>query len=595
MTHHADPEAHGLMGRADPLELVQALAEGLAATEHVGEVGASVVEWLHDLLGASAVMVGLHDEERGHLLPLASRGMSARTEELLDEPIAIVPGEPSHAVLYSGEPTYWSTVDERNAQFPRYSSFPTSHESWSVLPLVTRERGIGILAIGWRESRAFTRDDKALLRAVAHQCATALDRAALLEAEREERLHSNLLAEGTRIMASALDPDQILRGLVRLAVPSLAPFCAVYVAEGDVLRRVALEVEDTSELSERLRAFDQVPITAPTPLAEAYRSRSPQVVPEVSYELVARVYPKELADQLVGSAGAGRTFAALAVPVISGGRSIGVISIVSDRWGGQPSEGVVRVAEGLAGRAGVALNVAARYQREHETALVLTEALLPSTHRVPGRLDVASRYLPVGGSVAGDWFDVARAGPDRYVFGVGDAAGHGIRAAALMSELRSAARGLAAAGESPAGLLRGLGWLLAETADGEFATALYALTDATGRWVTWAAAGHPPPVHLGRGDVRFLETNGATPLGCPFGTEPADQTLELGVGEGLVLYSDGLLERRSGRYEERSDSLLEVLSGCATERAEVIAQALVESHCQGRQDDCCILVLRRTS
>lgn len=593
MTEVSNRGASHHTGGSEPLELVQALAETLAPTQHVAEVATSVAGALRELVDASAVMLGLHDEQRGLLVPLAATGMSVQTQALLDDPIPIVPGEPSHVVLECGTPRYWSCREERDAQFPRYAAYPTAHESWGVLPLLTRERRVGVLAIGWRERRAFSHDDRTLLGAVAHQCALALDRAVLLEAEREARLNFELLAESMRIMASAVpDTERILRRLVRLAVPAIAPFCAVYVAEDDVLRRVALEVEAETALSGKLREFDVVPITAESPLATAFRTRRPQVVPEVSRALVARIYPDDLADELVGAARSAGGFAALAVPVLSAGRSIGVLSLVSDQWGGAPSDSVLRVAEGLAERAGVALNSAARYQREHETALALTEALLPDTHRVPG-LDVASRYLPMGGSVAGDWFDVARAAPDRYVFGVGDAAGHGIRAAALMSELRSAARGLAAAGESPAELLYGLDWLLGQSAGGEFATALYALTDASARRVTWASAGHPPPVHLRRDGPRPLATSGATPLGCPFGPFPRDQAVELGPGEGLVLYTDGLIERRAGRYEARMAGLLEVLAGVLDAGAEEVAQALVESHCEGREDDCSILVLRR--
>ena len=427
------------------LMAVQALAERLSSAENVDDVAEAVVSGVQDVLGASALVLGLADAKTPKFVPLVTRGLAASSQSLVSRPADLQPGQPAHAVLTTGEPIFWSTTAERDRDYPDYSSFPTEHASWAILPLSARGSGVGFLALGWHESRPFPPSDTVLLGVVAHQCAVALDRVKLLESEREERAFSDLLAEGTRVMVSTLDPDDIVLRLVRLAVPKLAPWCAVYAADGDLLTRVALEVAESQSLVTKLGEFPSVPIKADAPLAIAYRTGEVQLIPEVPREVVESMYPGQLAAELLGAARTGH-FSALVVPVKAAGRVLGVMSLVSDSWAGSPGLQVLRVAEGLVGRAGVALAIAGRFQREHETAVALTQAVLPDEAVSIPMFDTASRYLPSGAAVAGDWFDIIRIAPDRYLVGVGDAAGHGIEAASLMAELRNAARGLAIRG-----------------------------------------------------------------------------------------------------------------------------------------------------
>jgi GAF domain-containing protein len=586
----------------DALTTVQLLGERLAAADDVGSVVSAVVSGTRDFLGASAVMVGTVDEAAGTLDPLAAQGMEPTTDAFLAGPVVLETGTPAYTVLETREALFWTSREQRDRDFPQYSGFPTSKAAWAILPLIARDRGVGILALGWDEAHEFSSPEARFLSVIAHQCAVALDRAKVLASEREDRATLELLGEGTRLMVSELDPDEIVNRLVRLAVPELAPWCAVYVGEGNVLRRVALEVAAGAALTERLQVNRTVPVGAAVPLAEAYRSGELRVVPRLSREMVEAIYPGRLASDLL-HASTGGPWGAIVVPVKASGNTIGVMSLVSNRWGASPNPRVIHAAEGLAGRAGIALAIAGRFLHEHNTAVALTRALLPSGAGEMAGFETATRYLPTGGPVAGDWFDLVAIGPGRYLVGVGDSAGHGMGAASLMAELRAGARALAVAGSPPSMILRQLGHLLMTTAPDEMATALYALVevgtevaegaDAAPAQLVWASAGHVPPLLFDPDGARFLATDGAPPLGLLPGNAPRDRELRLGADSGLVLYTDGVVERRRADIDERLEAMRDLVSSLRAAPAHVIADAIIESLCDRPEDDCCLVVLRR--
>ena len=248
------PRNSSKLSAAERLALVQRIAERLADSENLSEVLATVVWSANEALGAAAITVGLVSEDRSSLVTLVSVGMSPRTEELLSKPVPLAGGIPASSVLGNGEPLFWSSLEERDRAYPEYKDFPSEHESWAVLPLVVHGTAIGVISLGWGDRRRFSRADAALLKLLAHQCAVAVDRARLQEIERGERETLELLGEGTRLMVSALDPDRVVERLVRLAVPRLAPWCAVYVAERHRLTRVAGETAEGATSSDELAA-----------------------------------------------------------------------------------------------------------------------------------------------------------------------------------------------------------------------------------------------------------------------------------------------------------------------------------------------------
>ncbi|MFC9247114.1 SpoIIE family protein phosphatase [Streptomyces sp. NPDC057136] len=211
-------------------------------------------------------------------------------------------------------------------------------------------------------------------------------------------------------------------------------------------------------------------------------------------------------------------------------------------------------AEELVARAAVSIDNARRYTREHEMAVTLQRSLLPRGVPDQNALDVAYRYLPAQAGVGGDWFDVIPLSGARVALVVGDVVGHGLHAAATMGRLRTTVHNFSTLDLPPDELLSHLDELVArmdqdETDDGSDvgiagATCLYAIYDGVSGNCCMARAGHPgPALVLPDGTVEFPETPAGQPLGIggmPF------ESAEFSVPEGsrLVLYTDGLVERR---------------------------------------------------
>ncbi|MGP3683478.1 PP2C family protein-serine/threonine phosphatase [Streptomyces sp. IBSNAI002] len=216
------------------------------------------------------------------------------------------------------------------------------------------------------------------------------------------------------------------------------------------------------------------------------------------------------------------------------------------------------------------------HARDREVALALQAAMLPAP-RTLGRHRTAVRYRPALGAlnVCGDWYELAELPGDRIAVAVGDVVGHGLPAACVMGQLRSALSAAVRAADGPATALDTLG-LYARHVDGaESTTAFQAVIDCEHRTVAYSSAGHPPPALLhADGTVEFLDQATDPPLGARPEHVPRPQA-ETAFAEGatLVLYTDGLIERR----HEDIDTSLRRLADCLTRHASADADTLADT------------------
>lgn len=186
------------------------------------------------------------------------------------------------------------------------------------------------------------------------------------------------------------------------------------------------------------------------------------------------------------------------------------------------------------------------YNRIRAAALTLQRSILPEQTMQPEELEVAARYVPgvADTEVGGDWYDVIELGAGRIGLVIGDVMGRGIRAAAVMGQLRTAVRAYSRLDLPPGELLAMLDGLVAEFSDQQIVTCVYAMFDPGTRELTLANAGHVPPL-LVRGDGRtvLLDHAVGAPLGVGTGVYQ-EERIRLQPGEVLALYTDGLVERR---------------------------------------------------
>jgi PAS domain S-box-containing protein len=235
------------------------------------------------------------------------------------------------------------------------------------------------------------------------------------------------------------------------------------------------------------------------------------------------------------------------------------------------------------------------YEREHTIAETLQRSLLPERlPRIEG-LEIAARYLPagMGAAIGGDWYDALERPDGRVALVVGDVVGHGLRAAATMGQLRNAFRAYGLAENSPAEVMAKVNRLVMTGEDEVMATVLYLVLDRESGEVSFASAGHPPPLVLSPDGVSFLEGGRAVPIGA---VEPGvfrEATAVLPDDASLLLYTDGLVERRDEPLEQRLDALAE-----AAERAEGGLEGLCDAVLAGVMgkrvpgDDVALLAVR---
>ncbi|WP_315904011.1 SpoIIE family protein phosphatase, partial [Streptomyces fulvoviolaceus] len=260
-------------------------------------------------------------------------------------------------------------------------------------------------------------------------------------------------------------------------------------------------------------------------------------------------------DQVLGAAtSAGRAalcraagiHSTLVVPLTTGSGPLGTLSLV--RCGPSPAftREDVTVALELAARAARAIERALHYGREHTMALELQRALLSEPSIPHPDLETASRYLPANDRtlVGGDWFDSFALAGGRNLLVIGDVMGHGVEAAVAMSHYRSMLRALAASDITPAEMLTYADRMVAESGFDRVTTCLLALGDPDTGTVTFANAGHLPPVRLTpQGRVEIIPVPAGPPLGTGLGQYAALTRPGL-PGAVLLLYTDGLVERR---------------------------------------------------
>ncbi len=241
--------------------------------------------------------------------------------------------------------------------------------------------------------------------------------------------------------------------------------------------------------------------------------------------------------------------------------------------------------------------LAARRQ-EHEIAQELQRAMLAGDLPAGDGVEVGVAYRPAdtGLDVGGDWYDAFWLEPGQRVsVTVGDVVGRGLGAAATMGQLRSALRALAATGLSPGALLGGLSEFCRRHGVGQMTTVAYATIDVRDGSVCHACAGHPPPVVLEPGrPSRYVLDGRSAPLDA-FPAEGArpESSCRLPPGSTLLLYSDGLIERRDRPLQEGLDELLVAVDRLRDAGVdELVSSLAAEAEGGTRPDDVCVLALR---
>ncbi|MEU5220653.1 SpoIIE family protein phosphatase [Streptomyces sp. NPDC020807] len=260
--------------------------------------------------------------------------------------------------------------------------------------------------------------------------------------------------------------------------------------------------------------------------------------------------------------------------------------------------GVLVHATDVTDHADAAERLRASERRHRETAVTLQCSLLPQELEQPDDLRIAATYQPGGtdAAVGGDWYDVITLGAGRTALVIGDVMGRGVRAAAVMGQLRTAVRAYARLDLPPHEVLQLLDGLAAEIDASQIATCVYAIHDPSEGKLVYASAGHLPIlVRDEDGTVRRAEDPTGPPLGTG-GWLHASGSIALPPGSTAVLYTDGLVERRREDIDEGVEALARALSG-ASGTPQVVCDRLLRALgvTAEHDDDVAVLVVQHPS
>ena len=401
------------------------------------------------------------------------------------------------------------------------------------------------------------------------------ERKRALVAEREARADAEAAAARARFLAEAsvlldrsLDYEETLQRIAGLAVPVISDWCTVDALEQGELRNVAVSHADPArrEFGERLLRDFSYAHDAPHGPPEVVRGGRSQLLPEITDEMIQANARDDEHLAMLRDIG---MRSGMVVPMVSRGRMLGTITFLSAESGRRFGDEDVLLAEDLARRAAVAVDNARLYSERAQIARTLQDSLLPPRlPTIPG-VEVAARYLAAGEGidVGGDFYDLFDLGRGDWSVVMGDVCGKGADAAALTALARYTLRATADSAARPSDALHTLNdAVLRQRGDGRFITVAYArlATNGGGPGVrlTLSSGGHPAPIVL-RAD------GSATPVGEPgtllgVVTDPvlSDELIELGPGDSLFLYTDGVTEAHAPNHLLEAQDVARLLSGC---------------------------------
>jgi serine phosphatase RsbU (regulator of sigma subunit) len=571
---------------------IQQLAVRLSAAVSPEEVLDVVADCGGPLLGAHMVNISLLDESGENLQLVTSRRTSASVERRfasypVDAPL------PSRDALAGGRPVVIRGAEERNRRYPMLAGESSHNVVFAVLPLIDGQRALGVLALGWLNEDDFRAEQMATAEEVAAVCAAAMQRAGRYRHERQARTAAEQvtgrlrdLAALTRQLAQATEPDVVADLIVSTASRAVNADTATISSFDGAQRFTVLAARGVPpEWVSRWRTFttDDVPLTR-----DLINGRAPVIV--------ATAETVDQRDSAFLCSSGQRMWVNL--PLMS---ATSIVGFASFGWheSHELTTDDLDVLTAMASHATSALERADLLARSQRVAEVLQRALLPQIISRLAGWEMAARYIPAveGTQVGGDWYDAFRLSTGGVGLVLGDVAGKGIRAAAVMGAIRSAIRAFSIVDPTPSVLLSELDLYFAKFKPvGEMVTCCYAVLDPDSGRLTYASAGHPPPLVIGRGGHQWLEGATTPPLGVGASVRRDQAEAVIAAGSVLVLYSDGLVERRR---HVLSDDLAALAEAAVTLpdalHLQTSLDSLVErlSHPDRTVDDLAVLALRR--
>jgi integral membrane sensor domain MASE1/GAF domain-containing protein len=456
--------------------------------------------------------------------------------------------------------------------------------AFASVPLVDPDddEALGVLAFTWRTPQRLRRPRRDLALSVAGKVAETLQRIRAQESERllqYQAAQLGLLTSALARASTATDMADIVSGKADAAFAAQRAWMRILDESTGLLMLVGRESIDAGRRA--AAAVDDQ-----TPGGRAALTGKPVYLD--SRAQMADWFPPETLEGLPG------TDAVAAFPLFDHGRVAGTLTLAFERrvpFG----EAECNTLETFAAVVGQTLERVRLTEHREGVAMTLQHAMLGRPDDVDS-VAVSTAYRPADErlQVGGDWYDVIDLSGSRVGLVVGDVVGHHLEAAATMGQLRAALRALAVVLEDPAAVVRALERLVAHDDAARSSTLLYAVLDPERQTLRYCATGHPPPLLVHQdGGCEFLLGGRGAPLGSFRPIEPQAATATLPLGSTLVLYTDGLIERRREVLDVGLDRLAALAPVIAATPVADLADTLLDAMIAGtREDDVAVLVAR---
>jgi GAF domain-containing protein/anti-sigma regulatory factor (Ser/Thr protein kinase) len=440
------------------------------------------------------------------------------------------------------------------------------------VPLLVEGRALGVLHVGTLTPRIFSDEDRDLLQLVADRSALAIERARLFTSEREARRAAEAatrrleaLQRVTDAALAYLPQEELLSELLdRISEILGADTAAILMLDetGQALRaRAAKGIEEEVEQGLTI------------PVGEGFAGR---IAADRRAIFIDDVDHADVLNPLLREKG---IRSLLGVPLLIEGRVLGVLHVgsLTPRMFSAEDRDLLQHA---ADRAALAIEHA-QLSEQRRLAEALQRRLLPQRiSGIPG-VEIASRYLPAGESLGGDWYDAFALAPGKIVLAVGDVVGHGLAAAATMAQLRTALRAYAADGRPPSEVVERVNRMMWQLGPMAMTTLAYLVLDPVSEQVEVVTAGHPPPLVVGPdGTAAYLPLSGGIALGASAVARFPSRTHPMPLGSTVVLYTDGLVEERGlsiddglERLRRLAEDAAEPEALCAAATAQLVPEA----------------------
>jgi len=545
-------------------EVTALLAE--ARTPH--EIASAIVSSGARSVDAAAGWVAEKSTDGKTLELLASFGYEAgRAEEYRS--ISLEEHNPTTDAVAGLTPLFFRSAEEFRTDYPHVPY--TRFEAMAVVPVVVEAQAIGVLALNFPDKREFAHEERQLLNALAKLYAQSLERAMLYENSRRREEATSLIARLSESMERATTVSERCRRAVSLLVHEFAEFAAIDLVDpSDSLKRVAAAVGDERWASRAAAASE--------PIAR-------QAIARGGHQAVSIEDPED-----------GSRLTMHVLPLRARRRTSGLLTLgVSDgrtRYDAHEGPWLRQLTDHVA----LAIENASLYELEQSASRTLQLGLLGGDLPNLPEVELAAAYRPgdVTLEVGGDWYDAFLVLPGRLALFVGDVVGHDLDAAVAMGQLRGAARALAGLGE-PAELLERLDGFAGSLRGGGMTTLAYLELDTASGGIRYACAGHPPPLVVpAAGEPRLLTNGRSRPLGVDHPAPREQGEDRLAAGDTIVLYTDGLVERKGENLALAIDRLAETAGKAAGEPMPGFLDRILREMLSGhpQEDDVCVIAGR---